>query len=379
MESFLLSAAARQGVLQLQNIGQLIGATESRIATGLKVARPTDNPSAFFTASSFRARAGDLNRVLDDIGTKLETLKAADAAVTAITSLVNSAISDLDTALVSPEPNPTATGNIIVSSLSDVTDLAGVADGDQFDVQVGAASAVTITVNTGDTPTDLLNKIDAVANVDASFTTEGFLQIATTNGENLTLTETTNTPLAGLGITAATFDATSNVSSLRSTTATDFDAIRTQINELAADATFNGTNLLLGGNLTFDFNADGSSSLSVSGVTFTATGLSIDAAQNNLQLDTDITAAKADLERALDTLKNFATGLATDLAVAEIRQTFNTGVRDLLQQGSDNLVLADLNQESATLLSLQTRQNLTTASLSILGNSENNILRLFNG
>ncbi len=377
MLDFILSAPARQGVLQLQNIGQLIGATESRIATGLKVARPTDNPAAFFTASAFRSRAGDLNRVLDDIGTKLETLKAADAAVSAITSLVQSAISDLDTALASPEPNPTATGNIIVSSLTDVTDLAGVADGDQFSVKVGAAGAVTITINTGDTPTDLLNKIDAVANADASFTTEGFLQIATTNGEDLILAEVTNTPLAGLGITAATFDATSNVSSVRSTTATDFDTIRTQINELAADASFNGKNLLLGDNLTIDFNEDGSSSLTISGVTFTATGLSIDAAQNNLQLDTDITAAKADLERALDTLENFATGLSTDLAVAEIRQEFNTGVRDLLQEGSDNLVLADLNQESATLLSLQTRQSLTTASLSILGNTESSILRLF--
>jgi len=292
---------------------------------------------------------------------------------------VQTAVSDLDTALASPEPNPTATGNIIVSSLSDLTDLAGVADGDQVDVQVGAAGAVTITVNTGDTPTDLLNKIDAVANVDASFTTEGFLQIATTNGEDLTLSETTNTPLAGLGITAATFDATSNVSSLRSTTATDFDAIRTQINELAADATFNGNNLLLGDDLTIDFNEDGSSSLTVSGAIFTATGLSIDAAQNSLQLDSNINAAKADLEGAVDTLRNFATGLATDLAIAEVRQEFNTGVRDLLQKGSDNLVLADLNQESATLLSLQTRQNLTTASLSILGNSESSVLRLFAG
>ncbi|MDH3579724.1 MAG: hypothetical protein OEM91_03770 [Hyphomicrobiales bacterium] len=292
---------------------------------------------------------------------------------------MQTAVSDLDTALASPEPNPTATGNIIVSSLSDLTDLAGVADGDQVDVQVGAAGAVTITVNTGDTPTDLLNKIDAVANVDASFTTEGFLQIATTNGEDLTLSETTNTPLAGLGITAATFDATSNVSSLRSTTATDFDAIRTQINELAADATFNGNNLLLGDDLTIDFNEDGSSSLTVSGAIFTATGLSIDAAQNSLQLDSNINAAKADLEGAVDTLRNFATGLATDLAIAEVRQEFNTGVRDLLQKGSDNLVLADLNQESATLLSLQTRQNLTTASLSILGNSESSVLRLFAG
>lgn len=377
MFEVLLSASARQGVLQLQNISQLIAATESRIATGKKVASPVDNSSAYFTASSLESRASELSRVLDDIETKLGTLQAVDSAVTAITALVETAISDLDTALASAEPNPTATGNIIVSSETDVTDLAGVADGDQFDIQVGAAGAVTITINTGDSPTDLLNKIDAVANVDATYTTEGFLQIATTNGEDLILSETTNTPLAGLGITAATYDATSNVSATRTTTAEDFDDIRTQINELAADATYNGVNLLLGDNLTIDFNEDGSSSLTVSGVTFTASGLSIDAAQNNFQLDTDITAAKADLENALDTLNNFATSLGTDLAVAEVRQEFNSGLTEILQEGSDNLTLADLNEESATLLSLQTRQNLTTTSLSILGDSENSVLRLF--
>ncbi len=376
MTEILLSASLRQGVHQLQNITRLIQATEGRLSSGKKVSGPIDNPSAFFTASSFNTRASDLTRVLDDAGTKLQTLSVADAAVTAITALVQSAISDLDTALASPEPNPTATGNIIVSSETDITDLAGVANNDQFDIQVGAAGAVTITINNNDTPTDLLNKIDAIANVDASFTTEGFLQIATTNGENLILTETSGTPLAGFGITAGTFDATSSTSSLRTTTAAAFDAIRIQINELAADATFNGKNLLLGDGLTINFNEDGSSSLTVSGATLTATGLNIAAAQNNLQLDTDITAAKADLEASLDTLRNFATSVSTDLSVAKIREEFNTGIRDLLLESSDNLILADINLESATLLSLQTRQDLTTASLSILGNSENSILRL---
>jgi hypothetical protein len=76
-------------------------------------------------------------------------------------------------------------------------------------------------------------------------------------------------------------------------------------------------------------------------------------------------------------VRNFASGLSTDLAVAEIRQEFNAGIRDQLQKSSDDLTLADLNLESATLLLLQTRQNLATTSLSILGNSESSILRLF--
>ena len=111
-----------------------------------------------------------------------------------------------------PAANPTATGSVDVKAQTDVTALAGVSDGDQFTVQAGSTPAVTITVNSGDTPDALLAQINAVDNVEASFTSSGQLQIATTNGEDLTLTESTSTPLSGLGITAGTFDQASATS-----------------------------------------------------------------------------------------------------------------------------------------------------------------------
>ena len=377
MTSILLSAAARQSVLQLQNIDILTRAAQGRLASGLKVARPSDNPAAFFDALSLTARAGDLNRLIDASSTQLQTLNAADAAVKALISLVQSAKSDLDTALASAEPRPAATGNIIVSNQTEVTDLAGVSNGNQFTVQIGAASAVTITIDNNDTPTDLLNQLNAVTDVEASFTTEGFLKISSKTLEDLVLTDTVGTPLAGLGITAGTFDASSSISALRTTAATDFAAIRTQIDQLAGDGSFKGVNLLNGDTLTFKFNETGSSVLTVAGVTFNAAGLSIAAATNNLQLDTDITAAKADLERALDTLRGFSSTLSTNITVVETRQDFNANLVGLLQEGADNLTLADLNKESATLLSLKTRRDLTLAGFSIVQASENSILRLF--
>ncbi|MSO73332.1 MAG: flagellin, partial [Rhodospirillaceae bacterium] len=48
-----------------------------------------------------------------------------------------------------------------------------------------------------------------------------------------------------------------------------------------------------------------------------------------------------------------------------------------LKAGASDLVNADLNEESANLLSLQTRQELDTVSLSIAQRSEQSILRLF--
>jgi flagellin-like hook-associated protein FlgL len=48
-----------------------------------------------------------------------------------------------------------------------------------------------------------------------------------------------------------------------------------------------------------------------------------------------------------------------------------------LQTGADNLVLADMNEESANMLMLQTQQALGVSSLSISAQSAQSVLRLF--
>ena len=50
-----------------------------------------DNPSSFFTASGLNNRAGDLSRLLDDMGQAVKTIEAADKGMKAITKLVESA------------------------------------------------------------------------------------------------------------------------------------------------------------------------------------------------------------------------------------------------------------------------------------------------
>ena len=60
-----------------------------------------------------------------------------------------------------------------------------------------------------------------------------------------------------------------------------------------------------------------------------------------------------------------------------IRLDFVTNLIGALEEGAGKLVNADLNRESATLLTLQTRQQLGTVGLSIASQSEQAILRLF--
>ena len=50
---------------------------------------------------------------------------------------------------------------------------------------------------------------------------------------------------------------------------------------------------------------------------------------------------------------------------------------NVLEEGSDKLVLADMNEESANMLALQTRQQLAINSLSLASQASQSVLKLF--
>lgn len=88
MSDIKLTAAMRSNLLALQNTQKLMDITQERLATGLKVNSAIDNPSAYFTAQGLNQRAGDLEGLLDSMGQGIQTLKAADEGIKAITTLV---------------------------------------------------------------------------------------------------------------------------------------------------------------------------------------------------------------------------------------------------------------------------------------------------
>src|SRR3954470_12021014 len=72
-----LSSATRSNLLSLQNTSSLIGQTQQRLATGLKVNTALDDALAFFKARSLNDRANDLSSIKDQIGDGINVLKAA--------------------------------------------------------------------------------------------------------------------------------------------------------------------------------------------------------------------------------------------------------------------------------------------------------------
>ncbi len=163
----------------------------------------------------------------------------------------------------------------------------------------------------------------------------------------------------------------------RASLATQFDALRGQIDKLASDAGYKGTNFLTGGSLTVSFNEDGSSALTITGFSATSTGLGIDAAAGSWATDTNVDAAVTDLDAALTTLRTNAKTLASNLSVVTTRQDFTSNLINTLTTGADNLTAADPNEEGANMLALQTRQQLGIVALSLSSQAQQSIMRLF--
>jgi flagellin-like hook-associated protein FlgL len=202
--------------------------------------------------------------------------------------------------------------------------------------------------------------------------------------------------------------ATSAISATESTTraklASQFNELRSQVDNLAEDSSFDGINLLKSGtpqfeggadDLTVTFNerveSDAINRIIVSGLSeddyATIVGTAVQATGVNGSTEvwgqtgsaaiTAINAAIAGLDEALISVRSAAESFGTNAALLQIRLDFTTTLVNTLDDGAANLVNADLNEESANYLSLQTRQQLGTISLSIAQRSEQAVLRLF--
>jgi len=91
MGDISLTSGMRSNLLSLQSTVKLLDRTQERLATGKKVNSALDNPTNFFTAQSHTSRANDLLSFKDAISEAIQTVKAADAAITGIKTLIESA------------------------------------------------------------------------------------------------------------------------------------------------------------------------------------------------------------------------------------------------------------------------------------------------
>lgn len=376
MAEVVLSGAIRSNLLSIQNTAKMLDKTQVRMSTGLKVNSAVDDPTAFFQARSLNTRAGDLNRLLDSMQQAVNTIKSADEGLTAIQKLVENAKAIANRALETPIVASKSEGprqSITDASMAVTAFNTSIASTDVISIQVEGSSPQLVTVG-AKTIEELVSAMNGLTGVSARVTTERSIMIQGDDGRTLTIDSANGNIATALGV-GGTFTNGTN----RDKFEADFNELRIQIDQLANDANYQGVNLLRGDDLVINFNETQTSQITIRGVNMTVNeDLQIsEIADRFFEGDASIRSTIAELDAATRTLRAQASTFGSNLGVVEIRQNFTDQLVNTLEGGAADLTLADTNEEGANLLALQTRQQLASVALSLAGQAEQNVLRLF--
>lgn len=316
MSQISLSSAIRTNLTSLKQTSSLMEQTTSRLATGKKVSTAVDNPTNFFAAQSYNDRAAGLSARLDGMGEAIQQVKAADNGIGAVKKVLSQMKGVVNDALANADSSARA-------------DL-----GKQFNELVKQAG--TLAKDSGYAGINLLQG-------NQSRTVEFNEKIG---GSTL--------KISGFNVQAAAADTSA---------AGELDA---------------GTGSHSAFALSFDTDGTDISGIkSYGGADGTVGAHEIDwAAASYNDATGGLATVVSDIEKMEDKLKSQASKLASNLAVITEREDFTNKQIDVLQTGADNLTLADLNEEGANLLALQTASQLSVQSLSLASQQNQQVLRI---
>jgi flagellin-like hook-associated protein FlgL len=270
----------RANLFALQKTDQALEVTQKRLSTGKKVNSALDDPVSYFTALAHEQRAGDLAARKDEMAEGIQTVKAADAGIESIRSLI------------------------------------------------AAAKSLATSALSGETTSDI------------------------------------------------------------NTLMSQYHQVLAQIDTIADDSGYKGVNLLDSSNVTTQVKFDelGNSNLTMTGFDASSTGatltlmsyasgawVSAGGTADKLQINSGISR----LDAATRAMRTESSKLANNLSIITARQDYTQNMINVLKDGAAGLTNADMNEESASMLMLQTRQSLGTTSLSLASQSAQSVLRLF--
>lgn len=378
MGDISLTSGMRANLLSLQSSVKLLDRTQERLSTGKKVNSALDNPVNFFTAQSHTSRANDLLAFKDAISESIQTIKAADTAITAITTLINSAKA------VAEDAKGTL-GESSYSQTLTVNTTTGLSGGNTISIGGSTFTAVTSAGSDtganfyigGSTTSDWAIGLAQAINRTTE-TTEDMTASVSNNVLTISAVDTAHTMVTG-DIDVGAYTSVFTESSIGSGTelaakVTQYNTLMSQLNDLKSDAFYKGKNLLNSETMTVRFGND--HTLSVTGFDGSAAGLGLDATAS-WSSESTIQSSIDKITDALTTLRIESSKLSSNLSIVDARDEWISSIANVLQTGADNLTLADTNEEGANMLMLQTRQSLSTSALSLSAQAAQSVLRLF--
>ena len=408
MADISLTASMRTNLLSLQNTQSLMDTTQERLSTGLKVNSAIDNASSYYTAQSLNNRASDLSALLDSMGQGIQTIQAANEGIEAITEFVEQAKAIANSARDAASKTDVKTLSSKFSAVGGVTSddtaltlavkkadgttLAGTGDEKKISDAITAVNAkLNATALKGKNAAELKTAIETALKEDTAGVLKNVMEFSVTADGKVSVTAKAGyqVSLTGAGDFAGQGDkdkdgsvtnistSTVDVNTDREKYAEQFNEIMKQIDNLAKDSGYKGINLLQMNTLTVIFNEDRSSQIEVKGVDASSTGLKISNPVDSWQTDEDINKSITEAENAISELRIMASDYGNYYSIVQNRQDFTKNLINVLTEGADNLTLADMNEESANMLALQTRQQLAINSLSLASQAAQGVLQLF--
>ncbi|WP_428524191.1 flagellin [Roseibium sp.] len=292
---------------------------------------------------------------------------------------------------------------------SNLTDLAAFADNNHVMISDGSTTT-TLTVGVDIvTVQDYVDALDNLSGVHASFNeTTDSITLVTGLNSNVTITKDNNGggSASDGGITAGTTTITAGALSSTATlvtsggfkagdtiTITDGNSFEpasleidaeTTVDDLVKlinnvkglDATFSGGSISLIGEVSFNISSDNTDFNRMRLASASGT-VALSATASEFKTDTDIERTLQAINASLDELRTSARSLGTALSTVEIRTDFTQNIINTLEVGAGDLTIADMNEEGANMLALQTRQQLSSTALSLANQAEQSVLSLF--
>jgi len=371
-----LTAGMRSNLINLQNTAKLMDQTAVRLNTGKKVNSALDDPISYFTARNHMIRADDLGTLKNGMSEGIQTIQAANNGIEAIISLIEDAKSKAESAKSAAESGDGFTTSAVTLDGVVATDTITIG-GTEFTAST-ASGGTDFKVTVGDDALTALSLANAVMS-----NTSNAIDVTSINGSTVSFENSAaNMDAESIEFTATTPPFSETLvsgSTERDELEDQYNTLMEQINFMQADSGYKGINLLSGDDkLSVKFEGDNEIELDgfdgdVAGLSlFETAGGGAGWGANNI-VDDDIDK----LDDAIDMLESKASLLASSLSIVTTRQDFTENMINTLTTGADNLTLADINEEGANMLMLQTQQALGTTSLGMAAETAQSVLRLF--
>ena len=348
------------GQVQKVDISEFIDPTTG----ALKAGTDTDATSLKAVVEKINSTLGSEGIVaqVNENGTTLEIYNSNNTGTKPTVAVTNGALSGGD-------DSTAITANAAVTEGKAKTST-------NFNKVFGFDEGYTVTITEGMTVEQFRQAVDGLEGISADFDSKGHLVISGEQGDDMVIADSGDgnfiRSLLGGNVVSAT-----NGSNERAKYAEQFDGVLDQIDQLVQDTSYKGINLLNGDDLTVVFNESRTSTLELKGVTFNSTGLGFTASEAEWKDNANIDKSLDQITKATSLLRAQASEFGQNLSTVQIREDFTENMINNLQTGADKLTLADMNEEAANMLALQTRQQLGVNSLSMASQAAQSVLQLF--